>query len=531
MIEKSFYEYFLEIIKQFGNAIALIDPETMKSFTYLELINQSEQMRNALIRLGIQFGDTIGTYVNNSSHYIIFILAAISIGAILVPLNPSYKIYEIGKYFKKASVKWILTEEKLFEKIQHLKEENIQAKIIMLDSTKETLLYYTLQCYLNNDKSFWNNEMINNIQNKLIYDYNTAIIFFSSGTTGLPKGIRLSHRTLIANVELVRKTQGIKCGKYEMVNLSGTDVVYGVLPYFHAGGLLTVLSLLGLGVQIIINRKFDAEQFLGTLNNYQVTTALLVPPVLKFLADTPGLNSEALHSLKYIFVGSAHVNESLVEMVKYRLPKTNIIQLYGTTEAGAFVFMQPLFLEEKIGSCGILLPNVECKIVKLSSNEECEEKEIGEIWLKTSTMMQGYLERTTDTNDAFIDGWYRTGDLGYYDFDQFIYITGRIKEMIKVRGWQVSPYEIEEKIQELEDVELCAVIGIPDEYSGQLPKAYIQLHDGCQPDENTIHRLVNSKFASYKQLKGGIQFINNMPVNSAGKILRKELLKMGSDRR
>ncbi|EJW82187.1 hypothetical protein WUBG_06900, partial [Wuchereria bancrofti] len=95
----------------------------------------------------------------------------------------------------------------------------------------------------------------------------------------------------------------------------------------------------------------------------------------------------------------------------------------------------------------------------------------------------------------------------------------------------VSPYEIEEKIQELEDVELCAVIGIPDEYSGQLPKAYIQLHDGCQPDENTIHRLVNSKFASYKQLKGGIQFINNMPVNSAGKILRKELLKMGSDRR
>ncbi|VDM14602.1 unnamed protein product [Wuchereria bancrofti] len=219
MIEKSFYEYFLEIIKQFGNAIALIDPETMKSFTYLELINQSEQMRNALIRLGIQFGDTIGTYVNNSSHYIIFILAAISIGAILVPLNPSYKIYEIGKYFKKASVKWILTEEKLFEKIQHLKEENIQ-----------------------------------------------AIIFFSSGTTGLPKGIRLSHRTLIANVELVRKTQGIKCGKYEMVSLSGTDVVYGVLPYFHAGGLLTVLSLLGLGVQIIINRKFDAEQFLGTLS-------------------------------------------------------------------------------------------------------------------------------------------------------------------------------------------------------------------------------------------------------------------------
>ncbi|EFO23911.1 hypothetical protein LOAG_04571 [Loa loa] len=200
--------------------------------------------------------------------------------------------------------------------------------------------------------------------------------------------------------------------------------------------------------------------------------------------------------------------------------------MYGTTEAGAFICMQPLFSEEKTGSCGILLPNVECKIVKLSSNEECEEKEIGEIYLKTATMMQGYLESTTDIDNAFIDDWFRTGDLGYYDFDQFIYITGRIKEMIKVRGWQVIPNEIEEAIQELEDVELCAVVGIPDEYSGQLPKAYIQLHDGCQVDENTIHQLVNSKFASYKQLKGGIQFIDNMPINSAGKISRNELLKM-----
>ncbi|VBB30184.1 unnamed protein product [Acanthocheilonema viteae] len=478
-IAKSFYDYFIDIIEQFGNSIALNDPETMKFVTYSELINRSQQMLSALVRLGIHHGDRIGTYVGNSSDYITFMLAAIGLGAILVPLNPAYKTYEIEKYFEKASVKWILIEEKLFEKIRHLKMKNKQ-----------------------------------------------AIIFFSSGTTGLPKGILLSHETLIANVELIRKTQGIKCGKYEMISLSGMDVVYGVLPYFHAGGLLTVFGLLGLGAQIIINRKFDGEQFLGTLSNYQVTTALLVPPVLKFLAVTPNLNPEAFHSLKQIFVGAAHVNESLIEMVKHRLPRTNIIQLYGTTEAGAFVFMQPLYPTGKNGSCGILLPSVECKIMKLSSNEECEEMETGEVWLKTATMMQGYLEKTTDIDDAFVDGWFRTGDLGYYDFDQFIYITGRIKEMIKVRGWQVSPYEIEETIQELNDVELCVVIGIPDEYSGELPKAYIKLRDGCQMDENTIHQLVNAKFASYKQLKGGIQFVSNMPINSAGKISRRELLKI-----
>ncbi|VDK77371.1 unnamed protein product [Litomosoides sigmodontis] len=398
--DKSFYEYFTEIIKQFGNEIALKDPETTKAITYTELISQSEQMLNALTRLGVQHGDVIGTYVCNSPAYITFVLAVLGLGAILVPLNPAYKPYEVEKYFKQASVKWILVEEKLFEKIRHLKMENMQ-----------------------------------------------AIIFFSSGTTGLPKGIRLSHSALIANVELVRKAQEIKCEKYEMVSLSGMDVVYGVLPYFHAGGLLTVFGLLGL--------------------------------------------------------------------------------VYGTTEAGAFVFMQPLNATGKSGSCGILLPSVECKIMKLASDEEGKEMEVGEIWLKTATMMQTYLNGTTDIDDAFVDGWFRSGDLGYYDSDHFIYITGRIRDMIKVRGWQVvSPYEIEETIQGLKDVELCAVIGIPDEYSGQLPKAYIQLRDGCQLDESTIHQLVNTKFASYKQLKGGIQFISNMPINSAGKISRRELMKM-----
>uniref|UniRef100_A0A915Q2V5 AMP-dependent synthetase/ligase domain-containing protein n=1 Tax=Setaria digitata TaxID=48799 RepID=A0A915Q2V5_9BILA len=402
---KSFSEYFLEVIGQFENEIALIDPEMMKLINYSELINQTKQMSNALIRLGVQHGDIIGTYAGNSADYIIFVLAALSLGAILVPLNPAYKCYEIEAYFKKVFVNWILTEEKLVEKIQHVNQKIIHAKIIVLDSAKETLLYFAVQAYLNNDNSSWDDKNMRYLQNELVCEHDTAMIFFSSGTTGPPKGILLSHQTLLANVELIRllrKASTISCNQYEMVHLDVIDVVYGVLPYFHAGGLLTVFSLLSLGTRIIINRKFNNEQFLRVLRNYQ--------------------------------------------------------------------------------------------IMKSSSNdEECEEMEIGEIWLKTATMMKGYVENVIDNiNDTFIDGWYRTGDLGYYDFDHFIYITGRIKEMIKVRGWQVSPYEIEETIQELKDVEVCAVVGIPDDCSGQLPKAYIKLRDGAQTDENTIHQLINS---------------------------------------
>ncbi|VDN04118.1 unnamed protein product [Thelazia callipaeda] len=510
VVEENFYEYFNQITANFGHKIALVDPKTMKCLTFSEVTKRSQDILDALIRLGVQRGDFIGTLVNNSSDYIVFVLAVTGLGASLVPLNPSYKPYEIDKCVHKVAIQWLLTENMFVENIKKIKA-NIRAK-----------------------KMF------------------QAFIFFSSGTTGPPKAISIDHRALIANIELLRYTSFYiftaqacsKFGKYQMANITDRDVAYGVLPYFHAGGMLTVLGLLGLGVCVIVNGRYDNEGFLATLKKHkvsvlqfhntpffifytQVTIALLVPSVMKSLVSTLRSISQSFFFLKYIFVGSAQVKKSLIESMKYLLPTTNIIQLYGTTEAGAFVFMQPLDSVGKSESCGILLPNVKCKITNISNNEECQVMEVGEIWLQTATMMRRYLEKSSENNSNFsVNGWFRTGDLGYYDSDNFMYITGRIKEMIKVRGWQVSPYEIEEAIQELKEVQFCAVIGVPDELSGELPMAYIQLQDGAELDKNTIHELVKGKFASYKQLKGGIEFISKMPLTTTNKVARNKLRDM-----
>ncbi|VDK17314.1 unnamed protein product [Anisakis simplex] len=427
-------------------------------------------MRDALSRIGIVHGDVIGTLAGNSTDFIAFSLATISIGAILTPVNPSYKTYEITKHFCEANVKWIVIEE------------------CFLDKLSKSVVFQSVQ----------------------------SLIFFSSGTTGPPKGIILNNRSLIATIEIVRILNGPKgdAHQFEMVKVDENDVIFGVLPYFHAGGLLTVYCMLAQGAKVIIN-------------------------------------------------------------------------LYGMTEAGVMIFMHPKNCELRDGSCGIALPGVECKIVDSQSKKICGPYESGEIYLRTLTMMSDYLRGNKRESVPFIkflmeiddayyssnvlssiiffhpcpneqltsgsqyqpqtnsvsfespDGWFQTGDVGYYDVDKFFYITGRTKEMIKVRGWQVccyfvvvfrhsqlyifqvSPYEIEKILLEFDEVEQCIVVGISDSDAGQLPKAYIKLKQNVCLDKDVIRNKLKEKLASYKQLAGGIEFIDQIPITSSGKVVRK----------
>uniref|UniRef100_A0A9J2P7V6 AMP-dependent synthetase/ligase domain-containing protein n=1 Tax=Ascaris lumbricoides TaxID=6252 RepID=A0A9J2P7V6_ASCLU len=455
-----------------------IDPDSGSAITYGDLSIRVERMRSALYRIGVAHGDVMGTYAGNSSDFIIFCIAATSIGAIVTPINPAYKTYEVEKYFYEANVKWAVTEEHYFEKL---------SKSVILHSVQ-------------------------------------AFIFFSSGTTDQPKGAILSNRSLIAAIEIVRIAQNTKTDGYQMVILDERDIVYGVLPYFHAGGLLTVFCMLVQGVQLLINRKFDGTKFLETIEKYKVTTLNLVPPVLNFLADSPLVQTHNLSTLKHIFVGAAHVEASLLEKIKQKLQVTNMIELYGLTEAGAMIFMHPANCEIRPGSCGIPLPGVACKVIDVQEKTVCGPLQTGELWIKTSTMMSSYL-RGNEHPDTFIqNGWFQTGDIGYYDEDKFFYIIGRTKETIKVRGWQVSPHEIEETILQLPEVEQCAVIGIPDEHAGEVPRAYVILKKGTHLCAEDIHKIIEEKLASYKRLTGGIEFINDIPMTASGKIARNQLL-------
>ncbi|VDM44363.1 unnamed protein product [Toxocara canis] len=474
----SFCDYFLHTIVPYENNIAMIEPERGTTITYTAFALRVERMRSALYRIGVLHGDVIGMYTGNSADFIMFCLAATSIGAIVTPINPAYKTYEVEKYFCEAHVKWVVTEERYFDAL---------SKGILLQSVQ-------------------------------------ALIFFSSGTTGPPKGVILSNRSLMAAIEVVRIAGREKSDGFEMAILDGHDVVYGVLPYFHAGGLITVYCMLAQGAKLVVNRKFDGAKFLETIERYKVTTLNLVPATLNFMAECPFAKVPCLSTLRHIFVGAARVETHLLHKIKEKLLAAETIELYGTTEAGAMIFMHPTKCEVRPGSCGIPLPGVQCKVLDIEQRTACGPLQSGEICLRTPTMMSAYLSGKEQHGSLTPDGWFQTGDIGYYDEDKFVYITGRIREMIKVRGWQVSPYEIEEVMLEIPEIEQCVVVGIPDEQAGQLPRAYVKLRQGAHLNEDAINKIIKAKFVSYKQLTGGIEFVDRMPTTASGKIARNQLL-------
>ncbi|MFH4974091.1 hypothetical protein AB6A40_000800 [Gnathostoma spinigerum] len=429
-------------------------------------------MFDALHGFGVQNGDVIATYIGNSSHFITFCLAANKLGAVVAPLNPSYKRYELENYLETMRAKWILTEETLISKVY-------------------------------------------SVYNKL-----KALIFFSSGTTGPPKGVLLDNAAIIAHLEIVRIVANNNKLAGELLVLDKNDVVYGVLPYFHIGGLLTLYCMLVQGARLVINRRFEENEFLQHIERYKITTLNIVPPILSFLASSPLLNDYNLSSLNAIYIGSSMVETELIKRVKKRIGVKNIIQLYGLTEVGALIFMETIDSTSKTMACGIPLPGVHAKIVDLKDGTSQGPNEKGEIYLKTSTMMSGYLEQ--NKNDQRSE-WFHTGDVGFYDEQHHFYICGRTKDMIKVRGWQVCPEEIEKALDSLDEISDSAVVGIDDPFNGQLPRAFIVVKQGKSISKDRIHRFIEETFISYKHLKGGIEFVQSIPRTATGKIRRSEL--------
>uniref|UniRef100_A0AC34FR54 AMP-dependent synthetase/ligase domain-containing protein n=1 Tax=Panagrolaimus sp. ES5 TaxID=591445 RepID=A0AC34FR54_9BILA len=323
-----------------------------------------------------------------------------------------------------------------------------------------------------------------------------AMIFFSSGTTGPPKAIVLSQKSLNAYLILMNT---LKTDPNEsFVTLSNKDTVYGVLPYFHAGGLLTTLLMLAQGAKVLINRRFHEDEFLENISKYEVSVLLLVPPILEFLCYAPKVDPTKLSTVQYIFVGAAKVRPEHELGVIKRLPYLNkVLQLYGSTEAGVLVFMMPQSVSStKNGSTGLPLPGVEAKVSASPSLEYSTNYTYGELLLKTTTQMSRYLNNDSEEAEASEslfdeEGFMKTGDLVRVDSDGFYYIVGRLKELIKVRGWQVSPYELEEALRNrFNAITDIGIVGLPADSDGEQPTAVVVLAPGTMLSAGEIEQYV-----------------------------------------
>ncbi|OAP62468.1 hypothetical protein AYL99_04671 [Fonsecaea erecta] len=347
-----------------------------------------------------------------------------------------------------------------------------------------------------------------------------AFLVYSSGTTGLPKGVMLTHENIVTNL-----LQAIVMDKGR-TNWS-RDRVIGFLPLYHIYGLaVLLLSPVDRGVRVYIMQRFELEPFCRIVQEEKITISYVVPPVVLLLAKHPLVGKYNLSSLRMMHSSAAPLTNDLVEMVHKRL-KVPIKQGYGLSEASPGVATQSWEQwNTTVGSAGNLLPSISLKC--MNDGKEVPLGETGEIWIKGPNIFKGYYNNPKATAESITpDGWYRTGDVGYVDKDHNIYITDRVKELIKYNGYQVAPAQLEGLLLAHPAVNDVAVIGVysPDRAT-ELPRAYVVPAKGYKsgPElEKEICEWLHQKVAPHKRLRGGIRFVDAIPKSSAGKVLRRVL--------
>ena len=335
---------------------------------------------------------------------------------------------------------------------------------------------------------------------------------YSSGTTGLCKGVMLTHRNLVANVA-------------QMLAAFPTepdDVALAVLPFFHIYGMQVMMNLhLRAGVPVVTLPRFDLEQFLRAHQDYRITRSFVAPPIVLALAKHPMVDKFDLSHIRLLNSAAAPLKAELAAGASRRLG-CEVVQGYGMTELSPASHMTPPG-GFKPGSVGVTVPSTQTKIADPATGADLRTGQEGEVWVRGPQVMKGYLnnpEATAATVDP--DGWLHTGDLGYMDADGYLYVVDRLKELIKYKGFQVPPAELEAVLLRHPEVADAAVIGVPDDEAGEIPAGYVVLRPGAAASPEEIMRFVAGEVAHYKQIRR-LEIIDAIPKSAAGKILRRVL--------
>ncbi|XP_047533970.1 probable 4-coumarate--CoA ligase 1 [Vanessa atalanta] len=517
-------EHVFKDIELWSDAPCVTCGATGRSYDYGMMRMMVERCACALAgHLKMAPGERIGLILPNLPEFVVLIHGAMRAGLVVTFANPLYTADEVRRQFSDCNVKAIATIEMFMPVAQEV---------------SKSLKDYKGTIWVGGDDD--TAKGIHGLRSLLMADYDAdlptlncddvCLIPYSSGTTGLPKGVMLTHKNLVSNLKQV---QAPKMMKYEGEKGKG-DVVLTVPPFFHIYGFNGILNYnLVLGYHIVSIPKFTPDDYIKCLVEYQPTTLFVVPSLLAFLATHPMVKKEHLQSVETIMVGAAPTTDSMLEKFLLKCEKTKdqikLLQGYGMTESSPVTLMTPYeYPYNKIGSVGQLVLSTQARVLSLTSGEALGPHQSGELLLRGPQIMKGYWNNekaTKETVDS--EGWLHTGDVAYYDDDHYFYIVDRTKELIKVKGNQVSPTEIESVVMEMPEVADVAVVGIPDSLAGEVPKAFVVLKPDQKLTEKQVYDLVAQKLTRYKHLEGGVVFVDAIPRNVAGKIMRNELKVLG----
>lgn len=482
---------------------ALIDGSNGRELTYSQLQQQVNHLAAGLHERGFKKGDVCAVFCPNCPEYGVIFLGVAKLGGINTTVNSLYSSSELVHQFKDSGAKFLITIPQFLDRALPAAREVGIEEIYVLGEAEGAKPFASL---LDNDGQAPEVE--------IDPDKDLVALPYSSGTTGLAKGVMLTHSNLIANMVLSCEMNVLKPG----------DRMIGVLPFFHIYGMVLILNLaVYRGVPLVTMPRFELEQFLQIVQDYKITSLNLVPPLILALAKHPLVDQYDLSSVRIIGSGAAPLGQDLEKSCGARL-NCDIYQGYGLTEcAGACHINTAPVPPEKQGAVGLVLPNTESKIIDTETGAELEANEKGEVLIRGPHIMVGYLNNREATDQCIdSEGWFHTGDIGYFDDDGYFYIVDRVKELIKYKGYQVPPAELEAILVAHPAISDAAVIPSPDEEAGEIPKAFVVLSQDISAEE--IMAYVAEKVAPHKKIRK-LEIVDEIPKSASGKILRRVLVE------
>lgn len=505
-----------------------------RELTYKELYESALKFANYLRTLGVEKGDRVAIMLPNCPQAVIAYYGTMYAGGIVVQTNPLYTERELQYQMADSGAKVILVMDILYPRamkiINETKIENVIVtgikdylpfpKNLVYPFIQKKQYGFSVKVEHSGTNHLFTEVMkiakSDEIEVDFDFENDLALLQYTGGTTGYPKGVMLTHKNLIANTMMCDAWM-YKCKK-------GEEAILGILPFFHVYGMTTVLilSIMQQGRMILLP-KFDAEQALKTIDKQKPTLFPGAPTMYIGLLNHPELTKYDLSSIKACLSGSAPLPLEVQEKFEV-LTGGRLVEGYGLTETSPVTHANPIWGDRINGSIGLPWPNTDSVILRSGETEVLEVGEIGEIAIKGPQVMKGYWNRPEETAMTFADEWFLTGDLGYMDDKGYFYVVDRKKDMIIAGGFNIYPREVEEVLYEHEAVQECVVAGIPDPYRGETVKAYIVLKEGKSVTEKELNEFCRKNLAAYK-VPRYYEFRDELPKTAVGKILRRTLIE------
>lgn len=479
--------------------MVLCDGVSGAQLTAAQFMLQVKQLAGGLTARGFGAGHVVAILAPNCPEYCVIFHAVAWAGGTVTTLNPTYTAAEVRHQLNDAKAEVLFTLPSLLEVAESAIEGTAVEETVVIGSANNTTSMADL--------------MTEPLDEQIAVDVSmhTVVLPYSSGTTGLPKGVKLSHQNLVVNVDQTIAASGFCEG----------EVAVAFLPFFHIYGMNVLMNMhLARAGALVTLPRFDLPLYLQLCQDHRSRRLWIVPPVALALAKHPLIDNYDLSSVEQVFSGAAPLGAELSDEVAVRL-NCQSVQGYGMTELSP-VSHASSNESAKAGASGLALPSTQCRIVDTETGADLAAGEAGELWIKGPQVMQGYLnnpEATAETLSS--DGWLRTGDIAVIDDEGYMTVVDRLKELIKYKGFQVAPAELEALLVAHAAIADAAVIGLADQEAGELPVAFVVAGEQA-PSESEIKDYIAENLAHYKQIHR-VYFVAEIPKSASGKILRRLL--------